>query len=595
MRIILTFVFLVSFYVVVISSPKDSLNLGFDDNLTKITSWVKGSNSCLFKLDNKIKKSGLNSLRLSFSSDAYSILGASAKLCQSFLLPEGKKNINISVFTKGDKKWNACLNIVCLNNLEDIVSTKKLQINQTDDWARDSINIDVNDAKILSLTIELNLDKKYTFGDEVTPIWIDQIEIKIDNVDINHFEQTIQCNDLKKQLRENKVSFSSPLMPEISAINELKDKRIIALGETIHGSTTINKIAFQVIQNLVEKEHVKLIMFEFPIDLVMHWNNYISVKSSESIDQFLPVDYLCDPIELKNLLLWLRNYNMVNKDKVIVMGIDLSGSYKADFYLKRFLYQLEPSPEIDSMAQNLVSYHDDIYAIAHDYLVNHWSLFKGKMGNDQLLVFDQALKGIAWLIYPPQELYDGYRDYMLAQNAILGIDSLLKKNEKAIIYSHMQHASKICSNDKGETYPPMGSYLNKKYGKDYYTIGLLAGEGTFTANNDTMIVDNCIVNRPVSGSLEKFCLDMNDDFFFSALSYNQAFNNICYYRYQGAHPGEKSFYLGDINKRMDALIFTKSSIGFKIPKDWPIMIRDLMTYQSMKMLERQKNDKAKWH
>ena len=579
MKIKIGLFFFISYYYCCIGNSQDRYNLGFEGEQNKIPQWFTSGNGCSISCDKTAKKQGQNSFMVCLKNDPYTkITGATTKLGQSFLVPKAKNRgtLKISIYSKGDPKWDVSLNVIGLSDIEDIVVEKKIKYTTTDTWRKDSLIFDIRNAKLLTLNIELNLDKSFLNNDAtIGPIWLDKLEMAFENVDINKYSVNVDCGNLSEFIEKTKTPLTTPLIAEISAINEFNDAKIIALGETIHGSSTINKIAFQTMRQLVENQNVKLILIEMPIDLVTHWNYYISNKTNISIEEFFPIGALYDPIELKKLLDWLQYYNLHNNDKVSIVGIDKAGTYKADCYLKHFLSQtLPPSPILDTISQNLCGFNTQTYVKAQASLMRYWKFFNSQIDKKALLIFNQALKGLAMKVYPPNELFEGTRDYIFAQNAIFAIDSLLKNNEKALIYSHFQHTSKICNYINGANYSTMGSYLNEKYGNEFYNIGLLVGTGTFTANNDSMIVDNNTLGTPILGSIEQKCLDMNNELFFSSLSSASPDDNLCYYRNKGNFTGINQFYIGNIQKRTDAVIFVKNSTGFKIPEHWPLYTKD---------------------
>lgn len=62
----------------------------------------------------------------------------------------------------------------------------------------------------------------------------------------------------------------------------LQDKRIIALGETVHGSSTINDNVFSIIKNSILYDNCRLVLLETDMGNGLKMNLYIHGKLPES-------------------------------------------------------------------------------------------------------------------------------------------------------------------------------------------------------------------------------------------------------------------------------------------------------------------------
>lgn len=65
----------------------------------------------------------------------------------------------------------------------------------------------------------------------------------------------------------------------------MKTKKIIGLGESIHGSRSIIQKKKEITEKLCEDKNIKLICFEAGIDMVMNWDLYIQGILPESYRQ----------------------------------------------------------------------------------------------------------------------------------------------------------------------------------------------------------------------------------------------------------------------------------------------------------------------
>jgi erythromycin esterase-like protein len=181
------------------------------------------------------------------------------------------------------------------------------------------------------------------------------------------------------------------------------------------------------------------------------------------------------------------------------------------------------------------------------------------------------------------------RDQKMFLNISQAIDLYLSSDEKVLIWSHLDHVSQRSLYIYPEIHP-LGYYLNQCYGNEYYSIGLLAGEGTYTAVNPKDSARTLTVHPlaiPVKNSLESICLQTGHDYFFcpvEALS-----QDFLYMRSCGRFVEADQFYLPQyLPNRMDAFIFEKRSEGFEVPDIWknPSELKRIKFKRRNKMLER---------
>jgi erythromycin esterase-like protein len=181
------------------------------------------------------------------------------------------------------------------------------------------------------------------------------------------------------------------------------------------------------------------------------------------------------------------------------------------------------------------------------------------------------------------------RDQKMFLNISQAIDLYLRPDEKVLIWSHLEHVSRRSLYLYPEIHP-LGYYLNQYYGKEYYSIGLFAGEGTYTAIDPEDPARTLTVHplaMSVKNSLESICLQTGHDYFFcpvEALSHD-----FLYMRFAGKIAGVDQFYLPQyLPNRMDAFIFEKRSEGFEVPDIWkdPSELYEIRFERRDKMLER---------
>ena len=53
------------------------------------------------------------------------------------------------------------------------------------------------------------------------------------------------------------------------------DKRILAIGESVHGTGTMNDMGVEIIKNRIEHGKCRLVLLEMPLTLSFHINRYL--------------------------------------------------------------------------------------------------------------------------------------------------------------------------------------------------------------------------------------------------------------------------------------------------------------------------------
>ncbi len=67
----------------------------------------------------------------------------------------------------------------------------------------------------------------------------------------------------------------------------IMDKKILALGETIHGTQTMNDLAFSLIKERIEHHNCKLVLFELPLEETLYLNRYVKNDERYTLDFIL--------------------------------------------------------------------------------------------------------------------------------------------------------------------------------------------------------------------------------------------------------------------------------------------------------------------
>ncbi len=315
---------------------------------------------------------------------------------------------------------------------------------------------------------------------------------------------------------------------ELKMIPELRTSKIIALGECAHGSQSIKELVFQIIKYQVLNNHCRLILVEYPLEETLLMNAYIQAEQGIKLQDIITKTNrdLMSTSFIK-ILYWLRKYNEISREKVYLLGTDISlTAMQAMECLTNYVEvknKYRKLRVLDNLLDNLRGFKQDensIRPISDDikkikntcgYLLKHKILFRSLLGKCEVKLLEYILvryysKG---LIYAT-ELKLKSRDLFMKENVELFKQMYLKDEDSMIIYSHLMHTTPnsfpkelLSIANK----PSMGTLLKKIYGSDYFVIGLLIGEGSVFNYNPTKPIKK--LKSPPIESIEHLLLTQN--------------------------------------------------------------------------------------
>lgn len=481
-------------------------------------------------------------------------------------VPTGSKHLNFSAVSKTNANCTVKIMIKGIDQCGAIALQKEVKLLPKTKWEKVSFSEEIKNLSYISVSFNIKHPiLKKTTPKESSKIWIDGVEISFRKENTKR-KNIAKIKNLYSDISENKIPFNNQTLPTLDFYNENK---IIGIGETLHGNSIFNKLTFKLLKQQIKHGSTKLVMFEMPVDLVMHWNLFVEGASDDSISNFIPT-ILINPKDLAEFLLWVRNYNSNTEKQVKIFGIDIAGQCKDDYYLKKYISTLPSSRLVDSLKSNLGGFDIKTYQKANTLLNKHQEYFIEVMGQQQFLYFSQALKGKAGLVRNPDlsNKIGETRDYILAQNALFAINNLCPQESQAIIYAHIGHLTPKPFYYTGDNLSPMGAILKEKFGKDYAVLGLLAATGTYSAKQGGKYISNASLSIPPQNSLENICLKKINNLFFYEFPQKKRICNLVKLRNTGHYALKKQFFFTNPALHFDAFIFAEKSEGFKIPENW---------------------------
>lgn len=478
-----------------------------------------------------------------------------------FYLPEAqKKHAKIAIYNSCSGLKYAWLKVYSFNQEEQRVRIDSLDLkkNENDKY----LNIPVENIPFLGCEIMAE-GEKYS---KKSSLRLDSIYLEIDGKkytfpDPSPATPTPAIKD--RQIIPLTTSF-------VGLLPLLKDKQIISLGETIHGNERFTTEVFGIIRDMIHKANCRIFFIEFPPERILKWDLFIKDQTSLTLQELLEdlKGSIISPKVTAEILLWLKDYNKKNKEQVSIVGIDVSiERSRNSFFLHDYLYYLNEQKQtltLDSLATLVYEYKTKA---AIEYLNCHPEIahITGKINFQVIHLILQRLNHFSGV--PDSILALGHyrmRDYFMAHMVEDIAGTCLPKDKKAVIYAHWGHANNIALSKF--PVPSLGTYLKQKYGKQYYSIALLAGQGTVSgAVPETKQLGAILsLGTPPDYSIEKLCSQTpHEHFFFEGKILG---NNLMLIRDIG-NTGQV-YEWHNLKTRTDGYIFIRDNHGFEIPPGW---------------------------
>jgi erythromycin esterase-like protein len=395
-------------------------------------------------------------------------------------------------------------------------------------------------------------------------LWVDNLQLKINNKSLNSYPP--QNNKIATQEIKNKILINPETFKGLEKIEDFTTHRIIALGESVHGSDEIQQTSFQTIKYLIVHEQCKLLLLEIPFEIGLRINDYVLGKTSEDIETLM-MFYNYNISNLSMLFNWIRKYNERTQNNIYISGIDMNFPWIRENHLLVYLKNQNIQNDSIKTVLNLIKDHE--YKLA----VNAIQLLSIEKNTQRCII--HALKYRMHKLDPAASLIEGNRDFIQFENARFAMETWLKKTDKAVIYAHLGHVNKKNSFSSRIYIPNFGNYMQKEYADDYFVIALLVGCGTISNTDSLGWNSELPLVSPPNGSIEDLCLRSGGNLFYKNLSKLNSLNSG---RFIGYNYVFNQFYPYSHNGRFDAIIFIKNSHGYQYPQNWPRTKEEILEY-----------------
>lgn len=327
---------------------------------------------------------------------------------------------------------------------------------------------------------------------------------------------------------------------DIDQFEDFKTKKIIGLGESIHGSRSIIEKTIGITEKLCEDNNLKLVCFEFGIDMVMNWDLYIQGILPESYRQKIEDEVTGSFGEPEIIIEFLSKLRTINKkrktdEKIHVVGLDIRQN---DFYVFEYLRAYKNMSrrkdflndvflKIDTLNYNQLGPSFTEIVIGKGVTNSGRQKIPESKRYTSLIPVMENFKSLEILMGENNYRYftEGFllniptdrdkssdsdigsrRDYIMWQILQLAIACYAPKDkDRIVINSHSMHLSKsynsynLINKIKG-----LGVYITENYHDDYLAVSFQVGTGKFkTFNSVTQKVGEANLQIPPKGSFEQ--------------------------------------------------------------------------------------------
>ena len=404
---------------------------------------------------------------------------------------EDKVPVNIHIKYQTRNCSSSQLVAYFFNQNAVLMNSDTLLLPQTVEWTEIKGEIKTKSCDLFTLTLETQgISDKYP-----GILSIMDLSLSVKGKPLSTTKGKEICSIKTTNIHTWEELLSSPLM----------NKKILALGETVHGTETLGGMAFSLMKERVLHHNSKLLLLELPIEYTMALNRY--VKNDKYFDQsYVEIrDRLKSTLFSDSILLfvnWLKEYNATHNNEVSLYGVDFNPIHldsKVD--LCNFLYTLnkERVSTIDSLCNILLS--NDSKANEIIYQLNANESLKQKLTEIEYNLLRHCLS--TWDTRSTIMRF-GMRDDVMAattQKIIALFDSL---NSTTTMYLHFGHTAYHWIELSDNTFvkfadtQSMGQQLKKHFADDYACLALTCSQGKTTLGEQNTFKTKTLKDVPES-------------------------------------------------------------------------------------------------
>lgn len=468
-----------------------------------------------------------------------------AKITHPFFLGKNSfQQMEIKLEYKTKEIDNAYLLLSTVDDTEQ-VKVDTFYLEESEDWKTYHCQIPLKNNVYAFLSIAAKGKGAFLQKDKGNQrLYIQNLSVSIDQKDIK--DTPIEKNYPYTELDTTQFfTFTPDTLKELAAhIAKMHPKRILGIGETIHGSKSLNKLELDLLYELATQHGYHNILLELHNDLTFYWNLFITNENYnytyEKFEKIFSNFAFTDPIRFYSFLCDLKeiNKNRDEKNKIRLYGIDVPGIGRSLFQtlldsmvnqrqnkvgfeiLRSVLHPQEPSiEEYGKLSKSERKELIDSLKITYPKLLKaciKTPALKELLLDKNYFALLQSLHSLP----DPEKGTNGLleaREIFLWENTKAYLEEYPK--EKFLLFGHLDHVTKTYSSLYCFQSFTLGSGIIKQYPDDYVVIGLLLGNGEvniFNINGTKKGIFS--LQNPPNNSLENKSLHTNKNYFYSPIS-----------------------------------------------------------------------------
>ncbi len=527
--------------------------------------WTNSGINFRFCIDSTESIDGRNPLKITSIPINWGANDRSFNFSRTIVLPQYKEGdiCSVSINSKSENFKDWWFYVKGLDEKEQTVSFDSLFIeNKT--WKAHSMSFPLFKEKAVRIMIRFS--DKTPMSDQNA--WIDKIKIFINGRSINQDSLSYMSNKSSLKLnKENIIPLSFCNDNVVSKIPDIRNKKIIGLGECTHGSIEIKNACYQFIRSLVSEQDCNIIILERAPDMCLKWDLFINGIDTEETENEIKQELGCifdDSVMFLDFLKWLRNYNKVSKTKVRIFGVNTLANPKL-FLFDYFRLIL-----------------DDTYSLPYLRLLqeNKYSEISKLISSDPNIQSTMNKTDIRYLQFLLKE-FDMSATIFASKNDNREIDMWRRMDEilrlysesfgKAVLYAHSSHTNKESDFFYDvDRRPSLGHFISQKYTDDYFSIGFQVGNGEYT-QDESSFYNKTVKDKlqiPYITSFEYSALRTEMPYFYYPT--NQLPNDISSIRAVGRERKKTNqFFFCSLKTRFHGLVFIENSTKLNKIEQYP--------------------------
>lgn len=269
-----------------------------------------------------------------------------------------------------------------------------------------------------------------------------------------------------------------------------KDKRLIGLGESSHGTKEHFMMKHRLIRFLVEEMGFRTFIIEASMQACLNINEYVLNGKGDARTALASQKYWTwNTTEVLAMIEWMREHNLRCKrgEEVRFLGCDIKPMAEACELLKDYIGKYAPeffdeAATIidDAAAQPLIWPGTGAPVCSPPMLLLGWMDARRQelITKSSPEEYSAALLSARFILQSYESQFDilNVRDKYMFENTVAIMDSL-PKGSKAIFWAHNGHISRQFS------FNTVGGRLADYYGSAYCPLGFMFKDGEFTTVN----------------------------------------------------------------------------------------------------------------